>query len=256
MAELEEEILSEIELKPYLWWRYIDDIFFLWEHGEEKLKEFIEHLNEKHPTIKFTAEWSQTSINFLDVTVSVIGGKSATDSYVKPTDCDQYLHFLSCHPYHCKKRIPYSQALRLNRICSDPNSFDRRCNDLEKWLIERGCSEREVRKQILRARSFSRDSLLDRENASFQNFFKILAELHLLLTPDDAHTTVFTNVSRMALKMTGVLKTTLFGLCCSSLMRKADQNCVGRRNVLVTYVNQLMILPILKGETPTRRSMY
>ena len=56
MAELEEEILSEIELKPYLWWRYIDDIFFLWEHGEEKLKRFIEHLNEKHSTIKFTAE--------------------------------------------------------------------------------------------------------------------------------------------------------------------------------------------------------
>ena len=32
-------------------------------------KEFTEHLNEKHPIIKFTAEWSQTSINFLDVTV-------------------------------------------------------------------------------------------------------------------------------------------------------------------------------------------
>ena len=29
MAELEGEILSEIELKPYLWWRYIDEIFFL-----------------------------------------------------------------------------------------------------------------------------------------------------------------------------------------------------------------------------------
>ena len=63
MAELEEEILSEIELKPYLWWRCIDDIFFLWEHGEEKLKKFIEYLNEKHLAIKFTAEWSQTSIN-------------------------------------------------------------------------------------------------------------------------------------------------------------------------------------------------
>ena len=46
----------------------------------------------------------------------------------------------------------------------DPNPFDRRCNDLEKWLIERGYSERGVRKQILRARGFSRDSLLDREN--------------------------------------------------------------------------------------------
>ena len=29
MAELEEEILQKAEFKPYLWWRYIDDIFFL-----------------------------------------------------------------------------------------------------------------------------------------------------------------------------------------------------------------------------------
>ena len=138
MAELEEEILSEIELKPYLRWRYRDDIFFLWEHGEEKLKGSIEHLNEKHATIKFTAELSKTSINFLDVTVSLVGGNITTDLYVKPTDSHQYLHSSSCHPYHCKKGIPYSQALRLNRICSDLHSFDRRCNDLEKWLIERG----------------------------------------------------------------------------------------------------------------------
>ena len=29
MAKLEEETLTEIELKAYLWWRYIDGIFFL-----------------------------------------------------------------------------------------------------------------------------------------------------------------------------------------------------------------------------------
>ena len=39
-----------------------------------------------------------------------------------------------------KKGIPYSQALRLNRICSDPNSFDIRCHDFEIWLIERNYS--------------------------------------------------------------------------------------------------------------------
>ena len=37
MAELEEEIIKESEYKPYLWWQYIDDIFSLWEHGENKL---------------------------------------------------------------------------------------------------------------------------------------------------------------------------------------------------------------------------
>ena len=116
--------------------------FFLWEHGEEKLKKFIEHLNEKYLTIKFTAEWSQTSINFLDVTVSLIGGKVTTDLYVKTTDSHQYLHSSSCHLYHCKKGIPYSQALCFSRICSDPSCSDRRCNVLEKWLTERGYRER------------------------------------------------------------------------------------------------------------------
>ena len=38
MAELDEETLSEIKLKPYLLSRYKEDIFFLWKHGEEKLK--------------------------------------------------------------------------------------------------------------------------------------------------------------------------------------------------------------------------
>ena len=103
MAELEEEILREVELKPYLWWHYIDNMFFIWEHGEEKLKEFIDVLNKKHPTIKFTAEWSKTQINFLDVTVSLENGKIKTDLYVKSTDTHQYLHSSSCHPYHCKK---------------------------------------------------------------------------------------------------------------------------------------------------------
>ena len=46
MAELEQEILREVELKPYLWWQYIDDIFLIWKHGEEKLKEFIHVLKK------------------------------------------------------------------------------------------------------------------------------------------------------------------------------------------------------------------
>ena len=85
-----------------------------------------------HPTIKFTADWSKISINFLDVTVS-IAGVIETDLYVKPTDSHQYLLSSSCHPFYCKKGIPYSQALRLNRICSKNEFFDKRCNGLEKY---------------------------------------------------------------------------------------------------------------------------
>ena len=29
MTELEEKIIKESEYKPYLWWRYTDDIFYV-----------------------------------------------------------------------------------------------------------------------------------------------------------------------------------------------------------------------------------
>ena len=38
------------------WWREIDDIFSIWGHGEEKLRNFVETPNEFHVTIKFTAD--------------------------------------------------------------------------------------------------------------------------------------------------------------------------------------------------------
>ena len=65
MAELEENIPGKGGFKLYLKWRYIDDIFFFWEYGEEKLKSFIDNINKMHPTIKFMADWSKTSIKFL-----------------------------------------------------------------------------------------------------------------------------------------------------------------------------------------------
>ena len=108
-------------------------------------------------------------------------------------------------------------------------------------------SEREVRKQILSARGFSRDSLLDRENTReeqskitfnltyypvFHNAKNISAELQLLLTPDDAHKAVFTKVPIIGFKNDRSFKDHIFGLCCSKLMRKADPNHVGEETFL------------------------
>ena len=74
MAELEEEILQKAEFKLYLWWRYTDDIFFLLEPGENKVKSFIDNINNMHPTLKFMVDWAKTSMNFLDVTESIAEG--------------------------------------------------------------------------------------------------------------------------------------------------------------------------------------
>ena len=55
MADLQEKILNAFEKKPMIWWRYIDDIFFIWNHREESVEKILNKLNSFYPTIKFTA---------------------------------------------------------------------------------------------------------------------------------------------------------------------------------------------------------
>ena len=106
--------------QPFVCLRFIDDIFFIWQYGQDELDNFVQHLNSVHNTIKFTCEHSLTSVNFLDTVVSVEENRSLkTRLYVKPTDSASYLHYQSAHPRHCIKGIPYGQFLRIRRICTD-----------------------------------------------------------------------------------------------------------------------------------------
>ena len=163
MDEIELAFLNSVWEKPFTWWRYIDDIFLVWEYGEEVLKVFIEKLDTVHPTVKFTSEWSKNNVNFLDTSVTKkVDGPLLTDIYTKPTDTHQYLHSTSCHPFSCEKSIPYSQTLRLSRICSERGKFDERRKELENWFCERSYSRIMVRDQFSAAKRFSRDALLNK----------------------------------------------------------------------------------------------
>ena len=102
MGRLEEQGLNGARIKPYVWWRFLDDIFMDWTGNTDEPKDFIDYLNNLHPTIKFTSDLSKTSVAFLDTTVSINNCKVSTDLYVKPTDTHQYLLSSSCHPYHTK----------------------------------------------------------------------------------------------------------------------------------------------------------
>ena len=43
MGYLKDKILNSLVEKPLVWWRYIDDIFMIWQHGEEKLKKVFKN---------------------------------------------------------------------------------------------------------------------------------------------------------------------------------------------------------------------
>ena len=90
---------------------------------------------------------------------SLESGFLTTDLFTKPTDTHQYLAADSCHPRHCKEAIPFSQALRMRRICSSNDDFQKRCAELKSHLLRRGYEPSFVQEQIERA------SLIRREDA-------------------------------------------------------------------------------------------
>jgi hypothetical protein len=160
MHMLERRMIDSSQYKPLIYRRFIDDGFGIWQYGLDKLKDFIADLNAVHPHINFTFEYSDVECNFLDVRVYKVGDHLETDVYTKPTDTHQFLHYQSCHSRHCKSSLPYSQALRLRRICSEDYILRKRCDELQNYFVDRGYKLSLVKEQIAKACNISRTEAL------------------------------------------------------------------------------------------------
>ena len=129
MAKIEREILGQSNTTPIFWKRFIDDIISMWDTSRDKIEEFLLKANSFHPTIKFTAEISETETIFLD-TVVYKGDRFLKESildvriYFKPTEAFQYTNFHSCHPPGVTKGFIKGEALRLLRTNSSQTTFN------------------------------------------------------------------------------------------------------------------------------------
>ena len=124
---------------------------------------------------------------------------------VKHTDTHQYLHATSCHVYHFKTSTPYSQALCFNRICSKNQFFDKKCNDLEGWLKNRGYNEKLVRQQMLKVGNIGTVFNIT-YCPIFSKFKNILSKINLPLTLDKEHSKDSEKVSIIDFKKEKSLK--------------------------------------------------
>lgn len=150
MAYFEQCTLPNCSKLPEMYVRFLDDIFMIWTHSLQDFDDFLSILNNSHPTIKFKATISKTSIEFLDVTIYKGDnfrdfGILDTKVYFKPTDTHELLHKLSYHPKHTFKGILKSQVLRFKRICNNDSDFELACHILFKSLRERQYSRRLLR---------------------------------------------------------------------------------------------------------------
>eukprot|EP00061_Rhincodon_typus_P000865 g13033.t1 len=94
---------------PHLFLRSIDDCIAAASCSHKELEQFIDFINTFHPNLQFTWTISDTSLSFLNLSVSICGDHLETDIYFKPTDSHSYLDYTSSHSPSCKNVIPYSQ---------------------------------------------------------------------------------------------------------------------------------------------------
>ena len=169
MDKVETEFLETQTDKLFWSVRYIDDIFFIWTHGKEKLKIFLEDLNKFHPNLKFTSDSSEENVAFLDLKVKLKQGKIETDLHVKSTDRHQYLHYTPSHPEHTKQLIVFSQSLRVSRICCQAEDFRKHTTEMRSWFYKRGYPKGLVEKEMGKVKfsGYTRKSKREKKGISF-----------------------------------------------------------------------------------------
>jgi Fic family protein len=92
MAEIfmdlfEEQLFTPDQPSPHpllqkilYWHRYVDDVLCAWTGSINQLHEFLELLNNRYPSIRFTMEIGGNRINFLDLTISINEQEGGTSS--------------------------------------------------------------------------------------------------------------------------------------------------------------------------------
>ena len=120
----------------------------MWTHVEKELEKFISSFNSFTPNLKFTYDSSKKDITFLDLKVSLGKNKLSTDLHIKPTDCQQYLHYSSGHPEDTKQSIVYSQLLRVCQIYSCENDFNQHKSNMKTWFQKQGYPENIIENEM------------------------------------------------------------------------------------------------------------
>ena len=139
--------------------RFIDDIFLIVESTNITCMQQWSKNVFKHEYLTFTFKFSESEIDFLDLTVTKdVNNVISTKLYSKPTNKHKYLHYKSAHPKHLLNSLPYSCGLRILRSCTEPI-----IRDIEFFKLAQKFEQRDYPKIVIRE-AFQKLKLISRAN--------------------------------------------------------------------------------------------
>ena len=125
MCFLEEKMLDDCPLnfRPLFYKRYVDDTIALFR-SRDQAEQFLEHINDLHPNIKFTIEHeSNNQLPFLDILISRTDHGFSTNVFRKKTFTGQGTNFYSSCPLRFKLNSISTLLHRAYSLCSSWQNF-------------------------------------------------------------------------------------------------------------------------------------
>ena len=147
MCFIEEKALAGLIQHPYIYKRYIDDIFLEINSEEElqKLKIKLEELSVLH----FTHEVGVSGkLPFLDVNVDITGGMHTTSVHRKKTDGGRCMNGRSVCPTRYKRGVIRTYVRRALKTCSTWELFDTEISHVKKMLVNNNYLASDIEREI------------------------------------------------------------------------------------------------------------
>ena len=135
LQNFEEQAITTLSYDPRIWKRYVDNTFTILDR--ENVNDFLQHLNNQQPSIRFTMETEKDNkLAFLDTAVlREPDGHLTTSIYRKPTHTDQYLAYDSHHPQSVKRGIIKCLHERAKRLVTKPSVISKEKKHLSSVLV-------------------------------------------------------------------------------------------------------------------------
>ncbi len=125
MEEFEYKVLTTVWPIPKIWFRYVDDVFIVWNLMNGSYSEFLAILNRQNPNIVFMLESENDGVLpffYLLVKRPQFDRKGAMKEllqlsvYHKLTHCDRFIHYNSSHHMSLKRNQVFGLYLRVARL--------------------------------------------------------------------------------------------------------------------------------------------
>lgn len=118
--------------------RFVDDMLLIVDSTDiDNINLWCDN-NIKHDFLNFSVSAHEEEVNFLDLTIMLDKTVITTKMYKKPMSKHKFPHYLSNHPVHIKKSLPYSCGLRVIRNCSHITDRNAEISSMINQFKERG----------------------------------------------------------------------------------------------------------------------